>query len=178
MAADLDILSGTMLARLTWDFLKTSNAGGDQVIKDSRFVKLERAITEGTGQFQMDQLWADRRFVSAASPLDDIPLTGFLENAFGETVNFAKVKLCMIVNLSTTTGERLKVGGAASNPWVAPFDGSATSKNVCGPGSPLVLSDMSDGFTVVPATGDILRVAYAGSGGYISYDIVLVGTKG
>ena len=61
-----------------------------------------------------DLCWYDstRGLAGTSETLD---LSGVLSDVFGNTLTFAEIKLIWIENLSTTSGEVLKVG-AGSNP--------------------------------------------------------------
>lgn len=176
MAADITELTATILCRIAWDFAKSQEPGGTQNLTDIRRVAFELGIVEGLDAYEANQVWADRRYVSAASPNDDLDLYGGLENGFGDPIQFATIRAMLISNLSTTAGDKLIVGGA-TNPFLAIFEGISTSRLTIGPRSPFVIGSLLDGFAVVDGVSDVLRVAYGGSSGYIQYDIVLLGTQ-
>lgn len=122
------------------------------------------------------QMYAAQRTVTPATPNDDLDLVGVLENLFGTTINFAAVKMAMIVNLNTTTGHKLLIGQASPNPWTAPFNGE-DGIAVCGPGGLWVASDVTDGLTVSSGSSDVLRVAHGGGANDIDYVIYLFGNE-
>lgn len=71
-------------------------------------------------------------------------------------INMARAKVLLVLNFETTASHILKVGGATTNPWLAPF-ADVTDKLVVQPG---YLA--SDGTTIVP--GFILLSAPAAAG--------------
>jgi hypothetical protein len=56
-----------------------------------------------------------------------------INDPFGNPVNMANVLYWLVLNLATTSGYNLLVGGAATNPWASPFNGTGTSKLVVPP---------------------------------------------
>lgn len=114
----------------------------------------------------------------------NIDLTAVLDPN-GTSKNWARVKAIAIYNFSTTDGNKLLVGGAASNAWAAPFNGSATAILVV----PAGWIDSGDGASAYPgvvliaganatalATSGTSKVLKLDSGAAtIPYGVALVG---
>lgn len=124
-------------------------------VEDKEVCEQSESITYGTGANQANEVWGDKRTLAATS--ETLDLSGVLVNGFGSTVTLSKVKGIEIRNLSTTSGEVLTVGGAASNQFLACF-GSGTDKIKIGAGGVLLLTAPVDGFTVTGGTADQLKI--------------------
>jgi len=169
-----DSLAVELQTRLRWLF---SDSLDLSTVADSSGVEYEKNLADGTGDDQVDKIWHDQRVLGAATN-DDLDLTALTNTLFGSTItiNFAKVKSVLIVNTSTTSGDELRVGAAASDPFTPPFNGGATSVVEVGADSALLLSSNKDGWTVTGGSSDVLRIANPG-GNSITYNIVIVGTS-
>lgn len=129
-------------------------------VVDSARLEYSRALADGSGADLASIVWHDQRSL-AASGNDDLDLAGGLSNTiFGTAVvaSFTKIKAILIVNMSTSSGNSLRVGGA-SNPFTPPFAGSSTAQVEIGADSALLLSSKKDGWNVTAGSGDILRVS-------------------
>jgi hypothetical protein len=129
----------------------------------------------GTAAGQANKLFTDTRTISASSN-DDLDLNGVLTDAFGGSLALLRVKGLIVAAAAGNTND-VVVGGAASNPWLAPF-GSGTDKVKVKPGAAFALfAGLTDAtaWTVVAATGDVLRIANGGAGTPVTYDIVIIG---
>lgn len=167
-------LTANVNAEISWNF---QNALDVSTTKDIDRLKLELGLAAGTGNSQIDEMYHDQRVVTASTPNDDLDLVGVLENVFGRTINFSRVHALLIQNTSTTSGDDLLVGAAASNPWVAPFNGDVNAVVKVGPNSQLVLANNVDGFVVTGGSADVLRIAHDGGAADITYNIALIGRK-
>lgn len=161
-------LTAQATIRLNIKHTKTLDLGeaGFPVVKEILF-----ALTDGTGAGKADVFYQDTNSLSA---LLDIDLAGSLTDAFGATVNLARVK-GLYVRAATANTANITVGGAAANGFVTPF-GSATDKIVLRPGAAVILlADTTDatGYAVTAATGDLLRITPAS--GTQAYDIAVWG---
>jgi hypothetical protein len=136
--------------------------------RDTLALNLEQAFITGNGSGQADRIFHDTRSLADAAT-EDLDLYGGLTDAFGTTLNFAKVKALIIKNLSTT--QTLSVGGAAATQfsnWVA----NVNDIVVLPPGAFLCLVNPA-GYAVTSIL-DLLKIANsAGAAG--SYDIVIIG---
>lgn len=135
--------------------------------------KIAQEFTNGTGSGQVDRDWDDKRTL-AASATEDLDLAGVLVNALGATMTFAKIKAIVIKASALNTNT--VVVGAGTNPFLGPLGGT-TPTIAIPPGGTVVLTAPVAGWTVTPATGDILKVANGGAGTSVEYSIVLLGTS-
>lgn len=76
-----------------------------------------------------------------------------------------------IANLSTTPGDVITIGGAATSAWVDPIVSSVVN---LGPSGMMVFTSPLDGFSVTASTYN-LKVGYTGVSGSINYDVILIG---
>lgn len=142
---------------------------------EAEFNDRARAVIEfenGTGVGKADLLYSARRTI-AANSAGNIDLAGVLTDAFGAVITAAKVKL---VYIKPVSGQRVRVGGAASNAALLWFVDATDKLDV-----PLTgVFCMADptGWTVTAGTGDILGLANpAGSGADAVFDIIVLGAS-
>lgn len=129
----------------------------------------------GTSSGQADLMFADQRTL-AASATENLDLAGVLVDPLGATLTFGHVKLIYIHAAATNTND-VCVGGAATNTFSGPF-ADPTDKVCVKPGAVAFLTVFTGvGWTVTPATGDILKVANSSSGTSVVYDVVILGTS-
>lgn len=175
-------LNATLLVRESWAFHKALD---QSTTKDEDQTKYEKSLTFGTGENQADQMWHDRREITPSTSTDDLDLVGGLTNAFGETVNFVKIKRLIIVNLGEddglggfieTDGEHLLLGNGGANSFNDLFDGVDASEIKVGSGDVFVISKKLTGFTVTAGSADILRINHGGGSKDITFDITIIGT--
>lgn len=157
--------------------------------KDVARREYEKALTDGSGDDNVDIIWHDRRLVTAATPTDDIDIYGGITDVFGNTLSFSAVKKLLIINLglpsgadleiatfTASDGEDILVGAAASNPWTAPFNGDGSAQATVGPDGPLLLMSPKSGYAVAAASSDVLRITHDGTDD-IAYDIIIEGVS-
>lgn len=129
-------------------------------------------ITPGTAALgQGDVLWADQRTL-AASGSEDLDLAGVLAGLLGGTVTAAEIT-AIYLDADVGNTNDVQFFGAASNAFNGPLSGT-TPKLTLGPGD-CNLSTNKKGWTVTPATGDLLHVANSAGGTGVTYKIVLIG---
>lgn len=116
-----------------------------------------------------DAKYEARRTV-AASTTETLDLYGALLDAFGDTINFARIKIVVIKNTSATGTLRF---GGGSNPWLGPW-GSGTL-DVTAKGQYAQAGPVS-GWTVTNSTADKLRVQNLDTNP-ATYEIVLIGNS-
>jgi hypothetical protein len=134
---------------------------------------IQYALTNGTGDDQVDLLFSDTRTVTTGAD-DDLDLAGVLTDVFGAVLTFAKVKAIVIYS-KLAANKVLSVGGDGSNGFTT-WLGDASDKVKINGGGLLALIAPDTGFVVTGGTGDILRVTNA-SGGSSTYDIWIFGTS-
>lgn len=133
-----------------------------------------KALTNGTGVNQADKVWSDQRSI-AASGNDDIDLAGTLEDAFGSTISFARIKT-LIVKAADGNTNNVVIGGASSTftTWTT----GTSAAVVLRPGGLFVLS-VSDAtaYAVTATSADTLRISNSGAGTAVVYDLCLIGAS-
>ncbi|MFJ5638652.1 hypothetical protein [Streptomyces sp. NPDC093223] len=139
---------------------------------------LTRKVTlgAGTGAGNADLVWSDRRTL-AASASESLDLAGTLADAFGATINFARIK-GLLIAASKDNANNVIVGAAASNQW-ATLLGTAGTLTLR-PGAFFALgTDASDAtaYAVTASTGDLLKIANSGAGTGVTYDIHIIGAS-
>lgn len=125
----------------------------------------------GSGADQASAEWDDTRTIAASSN-ESLDLSGALLDVFGNKIAFTKIKEIVIVAAEANTNN-IEIGGAASNGFLLFKD--ATDIAVIEPGGKFYMSWPNVGRTVTSATGDLLKIANAGSGTGVTYDIIIVG---
>lgn len=121
-------------------------------------------------QDEADVLWMDERSLASAAT-ENLDLAGALSDSFGQSVSPAEIVGIWLEALATNTTD-LAFFGAASNAFNGPLSGT-TPKVTLGPGDAILLTSRR-GWTVTPATGDILLAAN-GSGAAAGYRVAIIG---
>lgn len=178
----------TVQSILTWKFTnKPDPNNADRFTTDAHTHAPEVKFAEGTGNTQANEMWWDRRLVTASTPTDDIDLYGSLENVFGRTINFSKIKAVGIQNLgkrdgnggwTLTAGEDLLVLGAtaANNGWGGILNGNQDEKIQIESGDIFLITNRLAGWSISAGSTDVLRVVNNGTDD-IEYDIVIGGVR-
>lgn len=169
-----DTLTAELSASLAWVFRDELDLS---TVADMAALSYDRSLPDGTGADQADKIWHATRTLGASSH-DDLDLTALARTLFGASlsIGLAKVKALLVINTSTTAGEKLLVGGAAADAFAAPFNGDATSVVEVGPDSALLLANKKDGWAVTGGSSDVLRIANPNATS-VTYKIALVGTS-
>ena len=127
-------------------------------------------LADGDGDNEADVAYMNQRTLNTTS--ETLDLTGGLDDAFGDAITFASIKLMMLMNNAEATGN-LTVGGAASNPWAA-WAADTSDKIVIPPQGILTLLTPLSGWTVTDASADQLKIETSAD---MTYDIILVGVR-
>jgi hypothetical protein len=131
----------------------------------------------GTGAGQVDKIFSDTRTLTASSS-EDLDLAGVLLDVYGATITFARVRGIMISAAVGNTNNVL-VGGV-TNGWATLLSPAATGIITLRPGAFICagcgLADAT-GYTVTPATGDLLHIANSGAGTSVTYDVIVIGAS-
>jgi hypothetical protein len=168
-----DTLTAQIKSSLHWLFQESLDL---TTVEDDAKLEYDESLADGTSDNQADKVWHDSRTLAAAAS-DDLDLTSLANTIFGSTVtiSFAKFKAVLIVNTSTTTGDDLTVGGAASQEWTA-WVAAAGDKVRVPANSCLLISNKKTGWTVTDGSSDTLRITNTGAGS-ITYKIAILGTS-
>jgi hypothetical protein len=149
----------------------TADGGVLEFRGETEWAKL---LINGTAADQADMDWIDDNTL-AGSAFTDIDLAGALTSRFaGAALTF--VKLVGIIVIANAANVNDVVIGAGTNTFNA-FFGAAGHTIKVKPGGVfmLIAPDINGLGTVVPATGDILRIANGGAGTSVSYRVILLG---
>lgn len=134
-------------------------------------------LATGTGDWQCDVAWSGERTVASGTP-DDLDLRGGLTSLVdGSALAFAETKGIIIINMSTTVGQKLLVGAASATQAFSGFLGGAAHTLEVQPSGFNVWFAPLDGANLATAAGsaDLLRIAAAT--GSITYRIGLIGAS-
>jgi len=152
-----------------------SNVVGDNGAHEF-LIDLAAALTNGTAVGACDKVWfGDRTLAGSAS--EDHDLAGSLTDALGAALTFAKVKLIVVKNTSTTDGVDLSVGPvtAANGFGIGTFWNAAADKSIC-PANGMIFVYDPNGAAVTAGTADLLTcIARAAS--TTTYKILIIGTS-
>jgi hypothetical protein len=133
-----------------------------------------KQLPTGTSSGKADLLFSDTRTI-AASGNEDLDLAGGLEDAFGQTLTFVKVKSIYIKAADGNTNSVI-VKPAASNGFTGPF-GAAAHQVSIPPGGWFAITAPAAGWTVTADTGDLLHIANSSGTTGVTYDVSIVGTS-
>jgi hypothetical protein len=133
---------------------------------------IQKEFANGTSSGQANLIFRDQRTLTTGAS-ENLDLAGVLTDPFGTTLTFAKVKVLMIENLSTT--QTLTVGGAATNQFIN-WAGAGTHTVIIPPGGFFAISAPAAGFAVTADTGDLLKILNS-AGASCIYNIVILGTS-
>jgi hypothetical protein len=129
-------------------------------------------LANGTGAFQANTVWSDRRSLGS-SVTEDLDLAGGgLVDAFGVAFAPAKVRAILIYASPSNTVDLTLFGDANSVPIL---NTAATTYTLQPGGVFLAEFPATAGKAVTAGTGDIIQVA--NGAGSSSYDIIVIGTS-
>lgn len=138
------------------------------------------SLAAGSGALQSDKVYVAADVDIEASGTDDYDLSGALEDAFGDTAIFSKIKAIFLINqsddLSTPTDAVLALGGnaAALVDWVA----DKTDKvQVRAGGFFAIGCTDATAYAVTADTADILTVTNNDGVDAAQYTLVIVGVE-
>jgi hypothetical protein len=128
---------------------------GDDGAKLQKTHVYDKTFSDGTSSNQVGNVWNDdSRSLAATS--EELNLDG-VSDFQGVATGFTNVKVMMIENLDEDTGDKITIGGAASNAFVNMFV-DATDKMDIGPGGLFLYVNPVDGAAITAGTGDLLKV--------------------
>lgn len=133
-------------------------------------------LASGTAVGQADLVFHDRRTL-AASTSEDLDLAGVLLDPLGQVLTFARIKGIVVAAAAANTNDVI-VGAAATTPWDRLLN--ATGTVTVRPGGVFAaFGGAADavGYTVTPATGDLLKVANSGAVTSVTYDVIVIGAS-
>lgn len=144
----------------------------DLSIADSKVnVGKQTNWVNGTLAGQASKVYASQRYL-AASASESLDLAGSLVDPNNLPCVFAKV-VAIYIRANDANVDPIVVGNAA-NPFIGPW--GATGTVTLYPGTETLAYRNDTGWTVTPATGDLLKVLNGGSNAAgVGYQIVIVG---
>jgi hypothetical protein len=169
LALDVSLSLSGLLTR-TLDLSTPTDTIG---VGQGAFPAAAYTLDDGNGDLQAQQWWHDLRTVAAAGN-DDIDLSGVLASPFNDTLAFLTIRLMLLVIVTPGPTKRLRVGPQnVANGWQGPFGGTGAQAYVEFDQFQKFARTYT-GWTVTPATGDILRVNNPGA--TTDYAILVAGT--
>jgi hypothetical protein len=152
--------------------VKGQSSGANGLVSPIGFDQIATLrLSAGSGAGKADQMFTSAGRSIAASGSEDLDLAGTLTNTQGGLLACAKVKAIWI-RASAANTNSVVLGNAASNGFLGPF-GGATMTIAIRPGAFALLTDVA-GWTVTPATGDLLHIANSTSGSAVVYDVTVI----
>jgi hypothetical protein len=113
------------------------------------------AFGNGTGSGNIQ--WTFSKSATAAAAPVTYTLSALVDDQ-GRTIVLAKVRAFVIAHMGSVDGQPLLVGGAATNPWAAPF-GSATDRQSVRAGGVYAFGGpLATAYPVVAGSSDQLKV--------------------
>jgi hypothetical protein len=113
------------------------------------------AFGSGVGAGNIQYVFS-KSATAAAAPIT-YTLSALVDD-LNRTIALSKVRAWVLANLSQVDGQLLTVGGAATNPWLAPF-GDVSDKLVVRAGGVLVLAGpLATAYPVTAGASDQLKV--------------------
>jgi len=136
--------------------------GAAQVVN----VVKEYTFADGTGTDQVGQVFYDASRTLAATN-EDLDVSGSTQkDAFGGALDMTGVKVIMVENLDTDTGDTVKVKQPASNGVPGIFLAAGDGLTVQPGGLFLWIAPGPDVATVTASTGDLINVETADTSSY------------
>ena len=165
-----EALSGKIVAQTA---LRLTNALDMSTPKDNLMRQQSCDIQSGGGQNQMNKLWHDSRLLGPGSH-DNLGLVSSLQDAFGQTVNFAAVKYVNIRVSDLTSGSLVFCNSVAAR-----FGGIVSLGATLGQGGwHQYLWPSSAGWVVTSGSNSTIRISGntdIPSGQTLAYDIMIGG---
>lgn len=164
-------LSVDLKASLAWLFQDASQLS---TVADVARLDYSDVLGGAPANPAVDLLWHAERTVEAED-VDDLVLSALPKSLFGQSLSFhfASVRALLLVNLSTTAGHDLVVGGAPAAPWEAPFGDAGDSLRLPADSCVLLVAK-KEGWTVDDGTSDVLRIENPGDQP-VTYRVAIVG---
>lgn len=132
----------------------------------------EYSFSDGTGTDQIGQVFYDASRTLAATS-EDLDVSGStIKDGFGGALDMTGVKVVLIENLDTDTGDFVKVTQPASNGVPGIFLAAGDGIKVHPGGFLLWIAPGPDSATVTASTGDLITVETADTS---SYRVLLAG---
>ncbi|MBF0410977.1 MAG: hypothetical protein HQM10_26775 [Candidatus Riflebacteria bacterium] len=148
-----------------------TSAIGLSTVEDRASFTINKSFGNGSGTTQVADLvyHASRSLTSGQS--ENLDFYGTLEDAFGNTLNFARIKAITIEN--TSTSMTITIGSdTTALPIFSPAGGGVTVP----PGGAITLIAPLSGWAVTDTSADLLTIANS-AGSTTVYKILVLGTS-
>lgn len=129
-------------------------------------------LSNGTGSGQVSQMFHDTRTLNASAS-EALDLYGGLTNAFGVTINFARLKFVFIRAKAANTNSVEVTRTATTGAPLFMADGDGIS---LAPGEVFMYFSPTTGKAITDSSDDTLTFTNSAGSSSVAYDIILVGT--
>ena len=150
---------------------------GSQTIPSNIIINERIALAGGTDPGEIDLVYYNRFTGIAAGVKTQFTLTGLLEDAYGNALDFAEVIFIQVINRSNTSPNSVFVGTNDTFGVHASGEGfwlDASDRCVAGPGAFIELY-APNGIPVTASTGDGLEVETNAGSANNAFDILILG---
>ncbi len=128
-------------------------------------------ITDGTGANQSDRLFTKEQASLAIASTDSFDLFGTLEDAFGNVVQFADVKMIALQALPANV-DTITIKGTFSS-----YLEGITPGVIIQPGGLFVIADKTTGYAVTDGPNDLLDIVNNSGSNTAGYNLIVLGTS-
>ena len=146
---------------------RITGSDGSRMVCD---INREIGLAEGTGSYQAGQAWWDESRALATTS-EDLDLNGTLTAFNGDSVVLNNVKILLIEDLDTDTGDHLFLKQGSANPVTTILGGTTPTLKI-GPGGFILLVNPIDGYAVTAASADKIAIESVDNS---TYQILIVG---
>lgn len=136
-------------------FLISADQSNPDQIGNAADLKINTGVDSKLAFVGMTKLFTARKVLTVASSIMDIDLTQ-LTDRWGNLIVWNAIYGFYFKNRDVSGASGLHIGGAASNPWTAPFNGQTTACLQLDSGGEIMLTTPNRGFPVT-ATSKVLR---------------------
>lgn len=163
-----------------FDFTETLAPSTPESVKRAiKSLITETTINDGTGTNAATIIWNVRATLAATTATYDLTSLAVPNVAGSGTgspiVTFAKIKGLFVYSESTTDGQILLVGNAASNAWSAFTDTAAAKLNVM-PSSPLILTNLyAQGSNPWTVDSTHKNLKFDSGAATITFNVIIIG---
>lgn len=165
--------TATVQASIAWTQLDTQTLSR---ISDIGSVGMDNAITNGSGNEQVNMLWHDVITIPSGSTVT-INCQSLIRNIFKQdvTVGFERVRAISIKNQEEDAGAYVLVHATGVDGLTGIFGGS-TGRGICHPKCSIIFPNIIEGWAI-SATHRTLSIQDAANSG-CSIEIAIIGTSG
>lgn len=137
---------------------------GDDGASFSEQLLYSRDLSDGTGSNQVQTVWLDRsRALNTTS--EDLDVRGGLTDFQGVALTGAKLKVIMLENLDTDSGDYLLLKPGSANPVTSVLGGTNPTLTI-GAGGLVLLVNPVDGYATTAGSADKIAVEAADNSTY------------